>query len=156
MESKLRSSEQLAQTVGESREQIRRFIRLNELIPEILAMVDEGKIAIRPAETLSYISQPMQKSLFEIMSYLDCTPSHAQAIRLRNHFEKGELTEHVIERVLGEEKPNQRDRIVIQLESARKYIPDDVPKNKTGEYVLEALEFYQRHREKTKADRDAR
>lgn len=153
---KFRSDEAMAQEVGDSRTQINRFVRLNELIPPILDMVDEGKIAIRPAVELSYLSEKEQSMLVEAMTYADCTPSHAQAIRLRAFSNDGVLGPHIMENVLGEEKPNQREKISLRYSDARKYIPESVPYNKTGEYIMKALEFYHRHLEQQRSNRGDR
>ena len=154
--SKLRTNEELGAEVGESREQIRRYIRLTELQPEILELVDEGKIGLRPAVELSYLTKKEQDMLVEAMEYADCTPSHAQAIRLRAFSKDGTLGPHVMENVMSEEKPNQREKISLRYADARRYIPSDVPYNKTGEYIMKALEFYQRHREQQRNDRGSR
>ena len=151
-----RSDEELAKEVGESRMQINRYIRLTELQPEILELVDEGKIGLRPAVELSYLTPKEQDMLVEAMAYADCTPSHAQAIRLRAFSKDGTLGPHVMENVMNEEKPNQREKISLRYEEARKYIPSNVPYAKTGEYIMKALEFYQRHLERQKSDRGAR
>ena len=154
--SKFRTNEELGAEVGESREQIRRYIRLTELQPEILELVDEGKIGLRPAVELSYLTKKEQDMLVEAMEYADCTPSHAQAIRLRAFSKDGTLGPHVMENVMSEEKPNQREKISLRYADARRYIPSDVPYNKTGEYIMKALEFYQRHREQQRNDRGSR
>ena len=149
----LRSDAQLAQEVGESRNQIQRYIRLNELAPALVNMVDEGKIAMRPAVELSYLTEQEQGNLLEAISYQDATPSLAQAIKMRQFSKEGKLSEEVIESIMCEEKPNQREKISFRADRLRQYIPSDIPPRKTEEYVLSALEFYQRHREKQKEDR---
>lgn len=151
-----RSNEDLAAEVGDSASQIKRYIRLTELQPAILDLVDEGKIGLRPAVELSYLTPKEQDMLVEAMAYADCTPSHAQAIRLRAFSKDGTLGPHVMENVMNEEKPNQREKISLRYEEARKYIPSNVPYAKTGEYIMKALEFYQRHLERQKSDRGAR
>jgi ParB family chromosome partitioning protein len=151
-----RSDEQLAENVSDSARQIARYIRLTELQPAILDLVDEGKIGLRPAVELSYLTPKEQDMLVEAMAYADCTPSHAQAIRLRAFSKDGTLGPHVMENVMNEEKPNQREKISLRYEEARKYIPSNVPYAKTGEYIMKALEFYQRHLERQKSDRGAR
>lgn len=153
---KARSNEELGEEVGESREQIRRYVRLTELQPDILHMVDEGKIGLRPAVELSYLTKKEQDMVSEAIQYTDCTPSHAQAIRMRAFSKDGNLGPHVIENIMSEEKPNQREKISLRYDMARRYIPADVPYNKTSEYIMEALEFYQKHRERQKNNRDAR
>ena len=151
-----RSGERLGEAVGESERQIQRYIRLTELQPEILELVDEGKIGLRPAVELSYLSRHEQDMLVEAMEYADCTPSHAQAIRLRAFSKDGTLGPHVIENVMNEEKPNQREKISLRYDDARKFIPSSIPYSKTGEYIMKALEFYQKHRERQKGDRGDR
>lgn len=151
-----RSDELLAEDSPDSARQIQRYIRLTELQPEILELVDEGKIGLRPAVELSYLTKKEQDMLVEAMEYADCTPSHAQAIRLRAFSKDGTLGPHVMENVMSEEKPNQREKISLRYADARRYIPSDVPYNKTGEYIMKALEFYQRHREQQRNDRGSR
>ena len=150
-----RTNEEFGESVGESREQVRRYIRLTELVPELLQMVDEGKIAMRPAVEISYLTKKEQQYLVDAIEYADCTPSHAQAIRMRSFSRDGLLGQHVIDNILNEEKPNQVERISLRYNDARRYIPANVPYNKTSEYILKALEFYQKHLERQK-DRDAR
>lgn len=156
VETHLRSSEIIAQGTGDSRAQVDRYIRLTELQPEILELVDEGKIGLRPAVELSYLTKKEQDMLVEAMEYADCTPSHAQAIRLRAFSKDGTLGPHVMENVMSEEKPNQKEKISIRYADARRYIPSDVPYNKTSEYIMKALEFYQRHLERQRNDRGSR
>ncbi len=151
-----RSDEIMAQEVGDSRNQINRYIRLTELIPDLLQMVDHGKIAVRPAVEISDLTKTEQTDLGEAFEYADCTPSHAQAIRMRAFSKDGALGPHVIGNILNEEKPNQVEKISLRYHDARRYIPDSVPYNKTGEYIMKALEFYQRYLERQRADRDAR
>lgn len=150
-----RSNTELAESANESESQIKRYIRLTELVPELLQMVDEGKIAMRPAVEISYLTKKEQRYLVDAIEYADCTPSHAQAIRMRAFSRDGLLGQHVIDNILNEEKPNQVERISLRYNDARRYIPANVPYNKTGEYILKALEFYQKHLERQK-DRDAR
>lgn len=151
-----RSNQQLAEEVGDSATQIKRFVRLTELQPEILRLVDEGKIGLRPAVELSYLTKKEQDMVTDAIHYTDSTPSHAQAIRMRAFSKDGNLGPHVIENIMNEEKPNQRERISLRYDMARKYIPQDVPYNKTGDYIMEALEFYQKHREKQRSNRESR
>ena len=153
---RLRTNEELGVEVGESREQIRRYIRLTELQPEILRLVDEGRIALRPAVELSYLTRREQDVLAEAMAYTDCTPSHAQAIRLRTLSREGALSPRAAEDVMREEKPNQRETISVRYDEARKYIPAGLPGSRAGEYILKALEFYHRHLERQRAGRAER
>ncbi len=151
-----KSSDEMAEIVGESKNQIYRYVRLTELDPRILDLVDEGKIGLRPAVELSYLTPREQDLLVEAMEFADCTPSHAQAIRLRAFSRDGVLGPHIMENVMSEEKPNQKERITLRYDDARRYIPSDVPYNKTGEYILKALEFYHDHLQKQRGSRNAR
>ena len=146
----------VGEAAGDSRNQVHRYIRLTELIPPLLNLVDEGKIALRPAVELSYLKKDEQKMLMEAIEYTQCTPSHAQAIRLRAFSIDGALGPHVIENVMNEEKPNQKERISVRYADVRKYIPSNVPFNKTGDYIMKALDFYQRYQERKKNDRGDR
>ena len=137
---------------GDSQTQVRRYIRLTELIPELLDMVDEGRIALRPAVELSYLNDIEQQDLVEEIGLTLATHSHAQAIKMRNFSKEGKLTPEVIESIMSEEKPNQREKINIRYEDARRYIPSSVPYEKTGEFVLKALEYYHRHLERQRDD----
>lgn len=148
----LRSDEILAQEVGDSRNQIYRYIRLTELVPALLAMVDEGRIALRPAVELSYLNDIEQQDLVEAISLADATPSHAQAIKMRGFSKEGKLSPEVIESIMCEEKPNQREKINIKYAEARKYIPSSVPYEQTGAFILKALEYYHRHLERQRND----
>lgn len=141
---------------GESGDQVRRFIRLTELIPALMDMVDEGKIAFRPAVELSYLTQEEQNALFETMSYEDATPSLAQAIKMKEFSRNGKLNDDVILSIMSEEKPNQREKFTFQAERLRKYIPQSVPFDKTEDYVLKALEYYQRYQQRQRDSRDSR
>lgn len=147
-----RSSEAITAETGDSRNQIHRYIRLTYLLPEILRMVDEGKIALRPAVELSYLNDIEQLDLVEAMDLAMATPSHAQAIKMRNFSREGKLTPEVIESIMYEEKPNQKEKINIRYEDARRYIPSSVPYDKTGEFILKALEYYHRHLERQRDD----
>ena len=153
---KLDTGAEIAKDQGDSRRQVFRYIRLTELIPDLLQMVDEGKIAMRPAVELSYLTKKEQQWLVEAIGYADCTPSHAQAIRMRAFSKDGTLGPHVIENIMDEDKPNQVEKISLGYKDARRYIPESVPYSQTGEYILKALEFYQRHLERQKDNRDAR
>ena len=150
------SRELLGEQLGESQDQIRRYIRLTELVPEILDMVDEGKIALRPAVEISYLPKVSQKFLLNSMEMEQCTPSHAQAIRMRRLDEQGKLTPEAIEAIMLEEKPNQKERIVLRGERFKKLFPPDLPVSKREDYVAAAMEFYGRHRAKQKSRDDAR
>ena len=149
--SKSRSNEELADKVGESREQIRRFIRLTELVPEILQMVDEKQIAFHPAVEISYLAEEQQYTLLEAMSYNDATPSLAQAIKMKKFNQDGKLTDEVIQSIMEEEKPNQKEKPVFRDERITKLIPKTVPKGQEADFVVKALEFYNRHLQRNKA-----
>ena len=146
------SADIVGQALGESGDQVRRYIRLTELVPELLTMVDEGRIALRPAVELSYLTSPEQQALLETIGMTDATPSHAQAIKLRSYSKEGKLSPEVIEVIMCEEKPNQREKINIRYDVARRYIPSNVPYEKTGEFILRALEYYHRHLERQRED----
>ena len=140
-----RTNEKLGKEVGESREQIRRFIRLTELVPEILQMVDDRQIAFRPAVEISYLTEEQQYTLLEAMEYNDATPSLAQAIKMKKYNQEGKLTEEVISSIMEEEKPNQKEKPAFRDERITKLIPKSVPKGQETEFVVKALEFYNRH-----------
>ncbi len=143
--SKSRSNEKLADSVGESREQIRRYIRLTELIPELLDLVDEKRIALRPAVEISYISQEAQHWLSEAIEFTDATPSHAQTIKMRKFYEEGKLTQEVVDSIMEEEKPNQRPKPVFKDKRIANLIPQNVPPERQSDYVVKALEYYNKY-----------
>lgn len=151
-----KSRDVLAGMSDDSARQIQRYIRLTYLIPEILQMVDEGKIAFRPAVEISYLTQDEQKWLLEGMEYADATPSLAQAIKLKNLSNTGSLDYDAIEDMLSEEKPNQREKFSFRADRLRRYIPDSVPFNQTEDFVCKALEHYQQFLERQRRDRDSR
>ncbi len=127
---------------NDSATQVRRYIRLTELIPELLDMVDEGKIALRPAVEISYLSKEEQTILYNLMWNLDCTPSHAQTIRIRDLSAKGILNENLMKKIMLEEKPNQKEKIHIRYDQIREYIPRNISFEKTTDYIKKALKFY--------------
>ena len=147
----LRSDAELAEKVGESRNQIQRYIRLTELVPEILQMVDDRKIAFRPAVEISYLSEEQQYTLLEAMSYNDATPSLAQAIKMKKFMQEGKLTDEVISSIMEEEKPNQREKPAFRDERITKLIPKSIPRGQETDFVVKALEFYNRHLQRNKA-----
>ena len=149
--SKGRSDEELGELVGESKDQIRRFIRLTELVPEILQMVDDRQIAFRPAVEISYLSEEQQYTLLEAMQYNDATPSLAQAINMKKFMQDGKLTDEVIQSVMEEEKPNQKEKPAFRDERITKLIPKNVPRGQETDFVVKALEFYNRHLQRSKA-----
>ena len=142
--SKSRSNEELGQKNGDSREQVRRFIRLTELIPSVLDMVDSGKIAFRPAVELSYLSKEQQQSLYDTMECEDCTPSLAQAIKMKEFSRDGKLTVEVILSIMQEEKPNQREQFKMPKERISKYFAPGTPAQKIEDTIIKALELYRR------------
>ena len=146
------SRDALGDKAEESGRQISRYIRLTELIPELLDMVDENKIAFRPAVELSYLTETEQHNLLNSISYNDATPSLPQAIRLKEFSKAGKLSAEVIEAILGEEKPNQKEKISFKAERLRPYIPSSVPLEKTEDCIIKALEYYQRARERQKRE----
>lgn len=146
----------LGDEVGDSRNQVHRYIRLTELVQPLLDLVDEGRIAFRPAVELSYLKKEEQEALVEEISYADATPSLAQAIKMKKFSQEGKLSTEVIESIMSEEKPNQKEKINIRYEDARRYIPASVPYNKTGEYIMKALEYYHRVQERQKDRGEAR
>ena len=146
-----RTNEKLGKEVGESREQIRRYIRLTEPVPEILQMVDERQIAFRPAVEISYLTEEQQYTLLEAMEYNDATPSLAQAIKMKKYNQDGKLTSEVIQSIMEEEKPNQKEKPAFRDERITKLIPKTVPKGQETDFVVKALEFYNRHLQRNKA-----
>lgn len=154
------SRETLAEQTGDSQTQIQRYIRLTYLIPELLQLVDEGKMKMRPAVELSYLNVDFQKDVLENIELNDCTPSHAQTIRMRRLYEEHSLTPEVIADIMCEQKPNQRERMVFNGERMRKLLPRDLPMNKTEDYICEAITFYRKHNreheQSRKSNRDAR
>ena len=150
-----RTNEILGNEVGESREQIRRYIRLTNLVPELLDLVDEGKIKMRPAVELSYLDEDSQRAVVDEIDLNQCTPSHDQTIRMRKFFTDGKLTLEVVSAIMGEEKPNQREKIVLRGDKVRKLIPKNIPVSQTEDYVVKALEHYSRFL-RQRAERDSR
>ena len=148
----MKSRDVIAESTNDSARQVSRYIRLTELIPEILDKVDEGRIALRPAVELSYLNGREQQDLLPAMELADATPSHAQAIKMRKFSQDGKLTPEVIESIMCEEKPNQKEKVSIRYEDARKYIPSSVPYKDTGAFILKALEYYHRHLERMRDD----
>ena len=150
-----KSSDELAEKVGESKNQIFRYIRLTNLVPELLQMVDDRQIALRPAVEISYLSDEQQYSLLEAMGYCDSTPSHAQTIKLKKFNEEGKLTSEVIQSIMEEEKPNQREKPQFQDKRITKLIPKSIPQGQESDFVVKALEFYHKHLKRNK-ERDER
>ena len=150
-----RTNEILGNEVGESREQIRRYIRLTNLVPELLDLVDEGKIKMRPAVELSYLDEDNQRAVVDEIDLNQCTPSHDQTIRMRKFFTEGKLTPEVVSAIMSEEKPNQREKIVLRGDKVRSLIPKNIPVSQTEDYVVKALEHYSRFL-RQRAERDSR
>lgn len=145
-----RSDEVMAQETGDSRNQIHRYIRLTFLQPALLDMVDEGKIALRPAVELSYLTEQEQRDLVETIGYEDATPSLAQAIKMREFSKAGKLNADVILSIMCEQKPNQKEKISFHTEKLKPYLPKNISPKQTEEYIMKALEYYQRYRERMK------
>ena len=149
------SRELLGEQVGESQDQVRRYIRLTYLVPELLDLVDEGKIKMRPAVELSYLDEDNQRAVVDEIDLNQCTPSHDQTIRMRKFFTDGKLTPEVVSAIMGEEKPNQREKIVLRGDKVRSLIPKNIPVSQTEDYVVKALEHYSRFL-RQRAERDSR
>lgn len=149
------SRELLGEQVGESQDQIRRYIRLTHLVPELRDYVDEGKIKMRPAVELSYLDEESQRAVVDEIDLNQCTPSHDQTIRMRKFFTDGKLTPEVVSAIMGEEKPNQREKIVLRGDKVRSLIPKNIPVSQTEDYVVKALEHYGRFL-RQRAERDSR
>ena len=139
------SREELSAQTGESQTQIQRYIRLTYLVPELLQLVDEGRIKMRPAVELSYLSKESQLAVVEQIELNQCTPSHDQTIRMRKLHEEHKLTPEAVEAIMMEEKPNQRERMVFNAERVRRLLPKDITPAKTEDFVCEAIEFYCRY-----------
>lgn len=150
-----RSDTELGEQVGESKDQVRRYIRLTSLVPELLEFVDEGKIKMRPAVELSYLDEDSQRAVVDEIDLNQCTPSHDQTIRMRKFFTDGKLTPEVVSAIMGEEKPNQREKIVLRGDKVRSLIPKNIPVSQTEDYVVKALEHYSRFL-RQRAERDSR
>ena len=147
--------EELGEQVGESQDQIRRYIRLTYLVPELRDYVDEGQIKMRPAVELSYLDEDCQRAVVDEIDLNQATPSHAQTIRMRQFFTDGKLTPEVISAIMSEEKPNQREKIVLRGDKVRSLIPKNIPLAQTEDYVVKALEHYNRFL-RQRAERDSR
>ena len=137
-----KSRDDIGNAIGESGRTVSRYIRLTELVPDILEMVDEGKMALRPAVEISYIPKDIQEEVFDMMDMEQCTPTHGQAIRMRRMAEEGKLTPEAIEAIVTEEKPIQKEKIVLRGERFRDLFPKDLPISKREDYVAAAMEHY--------------
>jgi len=150
-----RSNMELSSETGDSTSQIKRYVRLTNLVPEMLQFVDEGRIKMRPAVEMSYLDEDAQRDIVDEIDLNDATPSHDQTIRMRKFFEEGKLTTEAIQAIMSEEKPNQREKIVLRGDRVRQLIPKNVPLNQTEDYVCKALEHYNKFL-RSRAERDAR
>ncbi len=142
------TAKQIGKNANDSATQVRRFIRLTELVPELLELVDEKKIALRPAVELSYLTQEEQEAVYNQIVERDCTPSHAQSIRMRKLSGQRMLNEAAIKTIMQEEKPNQVEKIHVTYSKVRQYIPRNISFDKTEDYIVEALVFFQKYRTK--------
>ena len=149
------SVSRIGEEVGESREQIRRYIRLTNLVPELLEFVNEGRIKMRPAVELSYLDEDCQRDVVDEIDLNDATPSHDQTIRMRKLFNEGNLTTEAIHAVMSEEKPNQKEKIVLRGDRVRQLIPKNIPVSQTEDFVCKALEHYNKFL-RNRAERDSR
>ena len=149
------SREELAAQSGESQTQIQRYVRLTNLVPELLEFVDEGRIKMRPAVELSYLDEDCQRDVVDEIDLNDATPSHDQTIRMRKLFNEGNLTTEAIHAVMSEEKPNQKEKIVLRGDRVRQLIPKNIPVSQTEDFVCKALEHYNKYL-RQRADRDSR
>ena len=149
------TAQMIGEQSGDSQTQVRRYIRLTNLVPELLELVDEGKIKMRPAVELSYLDEDSQRAVVDEIDLNQCTPSHDQTIRMRKFFTDGKLTPEVVSAIMGEEKPNQREKIVLRGAKVRSLIPKNIPVSQTEDYVVKALEHYSRFL-RQRAERDSR
>lgn len=150
-----RTDEMIAEETGDSRNQIHRYIRLTNLVPELLEFVDEGRIKMRPAVELSYLDEDCQRDVVDEIDLNDCTPSHDQTIRMRKMFDEGRLTTEAISAIMSEEKPNQKDRFVLRGNRLKELIPDSIPLSQREDYVCKALEHYRKFL-RSRSERDSR
>jgi ParB family chromosome partitioning protein len=153
---KLRTDEKIADESGESRNQIHRYIRLTELTSELLELVDQGRIAFRPAVELSYLAEEEQRDLWETIDCEDVTPSYSQALRMRELSRQGRLDMDTIFAIMREEKPNQKEQVKIPMDRFSKYFPRGTPQRRIESVIFEALELYHRSQEQRRQRRDDR
>ena len=149
------SVEKIADNSNDSKTQIQRYIRLTNLVPELLEFVDEGRIKMRPAVELSYLDEDCQRDVVDEIDLNDATPSHDQTIRMRKLFNEGNLTTEAIHAVMSEEKPNQKEKIVLRGDRVRQLIPKNIPVSQTEDFVCKALEYYNKFL-RNRAERDSR
>lgn len=152
---KLRTADELAQECGDSRNQIHRYVRLTNLVPELLEFVDQGRIKMRPAVELSYLDEDCQRDVVDEIDMNDATPSHDQTIRMRKFFEEGKLTTEVIQAIMSEEKPNQKEKITLSMDRVEKFIPKSIKISQREDFICKALEHYNKYL-RQRADRDSR
>ena len=152
---KLRTADELAQECGDSRNQIHRYVRLTNLVPELLEFVDQGRIKMRPAVELSYLDEDCQRDVVDEIDMNDATPSHDQTIRMRKFFEEGKLTTEVIQTIMSEEKPNQKEKITLSMDRVEKFIPKSIKISQREDFICKALEHYNKYL-RQRADRDSR
>ena len=149
------SVSEISQETGDSERQVHRYIRLTNLVPELLEFVDEGRIKMRPAVELSYLDEDCQRDIVDEIDMNEVTPSHDQAIRMRKFFDEGKLTTEVIQAIMSEEKPNQREKLVFRGDIFKNLIPKSIPLSQTEDYVCKALEHYNKFLQRNR-DRDSR
>lgn len=148
------SVELLGEDIGESREQVRRYIRLTELIPELLEKVDRGEIALRPAVDISYLPEDIQRSLLDTIEMEQCTPSYAQTRRMRKLLAEGKLTDEAIYAIIQEEKPNQKEKFTISASKIEKVLPQSVKASQREDFILKAIDYYAKHLQRKKEERE--
>ena len=151
---KLRTNVQLANEVSESATQIKRYIRLTELIPELLEKVDKGEIALRPAVDISYLPEDIQRSLLDTIEMEQCTPSYAQTRRMRTLLAEGKLTDEAIYAIMQEEKPNQKEKFTISASKIEKVLPQSVKASQREDFILKAIDYYAKHLQRKKEERE--
>ena len=151
---KLRTNVQLANEVSESATQIKRYIRLTELIPELLEKVDKGEIALRPAVDISYLPEDIQQSLLDTIEMEQCTPSYAQTRRMRTLLAEGKLTDETIYAIMQEEKPNQKEKFTISASKIEKVLPQSVKASQREDFILKAIDYYAKHLQRKKEERE--
>lgn len=149
-----KSRDILAEEIGESKDQIRRYIRLTELIPELLEKVDKGEIALRPAVDISYLPEDIQRSLLDTIEMEQCTPSYAQTRRMRTLLAEGKLTDETIYAIMQEEKPNQKEKFTISASKIEKVLPQSVKASQREDFILKAIDYYAKHLQRKKEERE--
>lgn len=150
----MRSNEQLAEIVGEGKDNIHRYIRLTNLIPELLEKVDKGEIALRPAVDISYLPEDIQRSLLDTIEMEQCTPSYAQTRRMRTLLAEGKLTDEAIYAIMQEEKPNQKEKFTISASKIEKVLPQNVKASQREDFILKAIDYYAKHLQRKKEERE--